>query len=51
MTPIAFWALHAAIAATGGLLVLLFGRALTRVLEPRETQGLRPSAMTQEVER
>jgi POT family proton-dependent oligopeptide transporter len=51
MTPVAFWALHAAIAATGGLLVLLFGRALSRALEPRETQGLRPSAMTQEVER
>jgi POT family proton-dependent oligopeptide transporter len=51
MTPIAFWALHAGIGATGGVLVLLFGRALTRILEPHETEGLRPSAMTQEVER
>jgi POT family proton-dependent oligopeptide transporter len=51
MTPVAFWALHAAIAATGGLLALVFGQALTRILEPRETQGLRPAAMTQEVER
>jgi POT family proton-dependent oligopeptide transporter len=51
MSPIAFWLMHAGIAATGGVLVLLFGRALTRILEPRETQGLRPSAMTQEVER
>jgi POT family proton-dependent oligopeptide transporter len=51
MTPLAFWLLHAGIAATGGILVLLFGPALRRVLEPRETQGLRPAAMTQEVER
>ena len=34
MTPIAFWALHAGIGATGGLLALLFGRTLGRVLEP-----------------
>jgi POT family proton-dependent oligopeptide transporter len=32
MSPIAFWTLHAAIAATGGLAVLLFGRRLGRVL-------------------
>lgn len=51
MTPLAFWLLHAGIAACGGLLILLFGRALKRVLEPRETQGLRPAAMTEEVER
>ena len=49
--PLAFWALHAGIAAAGGLLVLLFGGALQRALEPRRTQGLRPAAMTQEVER
>jgi POT family proton-dependent oligopeptide transporter len=35
MTPIAFWALHFAIGATGWLLVLLFGRALGRILEPQ----------------
>ena len=51
MTPLAFWAMHAAIAATGGVLILLFGRSLARVLEPHETQGLRPAAMTEEVER
>lgn len=32
MTPAAFWALDAAIAAVGALLVLLFGRSLTRAL-------------------
>jgi POT family proton-dependent oligopeptide transporter len=32
MTPTAFWALDAAIAATGAVLVLLFGRRLTRAL-------------------
>jgi len=35
MTPSAFWALHAAIGAAGGLLALLFGRTLGRILEPR----------------
>ncbi len=34
MTPTAFWAMHAAIAAGGGLLVLLFGRRLDRTLNP-----------------
>jgi POT family proton-dependent oligopeptide transporter len=33
MSPAAFWALHAAIAAAGGLAVTLFGRRLSRVLE------------------
>ena len=51
MTPFGFWLMHAAIAATGGILVLLFGRALSRVLEPAARQALRPAAMTQEVER
>ena len=32
MTPIEFWGLHSAIAATGGLVVLIFGRWLTRML-------------------
>jgi POT family proton-dependent oligopeptide transporter len=32
MAPSAFWALHAAIAAGGGLAVALFGRRLSRVL-------------------
>jgi POT family proton-dependent oligopeptide transporter len=34
MTPAGFWAMHAAIAAGGGLLVLLFGRHLSRTLHP-----------------
>ena len=34
MTPATFWAMHAAIAAGGGLLVLLFGRRLSRTLHP-----------------
>jgi POT family proton-dependent oligopeptide transporter len=49
--PLAFWAMHAAIAATGGILILLFGPALRRTLEPKATQGLRPAAMTEEIER
>jgi POT family proton-dependent oligopeptide transporter len=32
MTPAQFWAMHAAIAACGGLLVVLFGRRLSRTL-------------------
>jgi len=51
MTPLQFWLLHAAISASGGILVVLFGPVLKRVLEPRETEELRPAAMTQEVER
>jgi len=52
MTPAAFWSLHAAIGATGGVLVLLFGRLLTRMLDTGGTeQPLRASAMTHEVER
>src|SRR5256885_8162374 len=34
MTPAQFWAMHAAIAAGGGLLVGLFGRHLSRLLQP-----------------
>jgi POT family proton-dependent oligopeptide transporter len=34
MRPAEFWAMHAAIAAGGGLLVALFGRRLGRVLQP-----------------
>lgn len=49
--PLAFWTMHAAIAATGGILVLLFGRALKRALAGGAGQPLRPSAMTIEVER
>jgi proton-dependent oligopeptide transporter, POT family len=35
MSPIAFWAMHAAIPAAAGVLLLLFGPALRRALEPR----------------
>jgi POT family proton-dependent oligopeptide transporter len=34
MQPAAFWAMHAAIATGGGLIVLLFGRRLTKALRP-----------------
>jgi len=51
MGPVAFWSMHAAIGATGGVLVLLFGGALKRVLAGGADQPLRPSAMTLEVER
>jgi POT family proton-dependent oligopeptide transporter len=34
MRPTEFWVLHAAIAAAGGLFVVLFGRRLSRVLHP-----------------
>jgi POT family proton-dependent oligopeptide transporter len=33
MRPVEFWAMHAAIAAAGGLLVVLFGRRLSRALQ------------------
>jgi POT family proton-dependent oligopeptide transporter len=51
MTPAEFWTLHAAIGATGGMLVLVFGRRLTRALAGAAGQPLRPSAQTLEVER
>jgi POT family proton-dependent oligopeptide transporter len=51
MSPIAFWSLHAGVAATGGILVILLGPSLRRILEPRETEPLRPAAMVREVER
>jgi POT family proton-dependent oligopeptide transporter len=51
MQPVEFWALHAAIGAAGGVLVLLFGRRLGRILIPGADQPLRPSALTIEVER
>ena len=34
MSPAGFWTLHAAIGATGGVLVLLFGHRLNRLLQP-----------------
>jgi proton-dependent oligopeptide transporter, POT family len=35
MSPGAFWALHAGIGIAGGLIMLLFGRTLGRILEPQ----------------
>src|SRR2546421_1406625 len=44
MSPAQFWAMHAAIATGGGLLVLLFGRPLSRVLHPaRRVDELNPN--------
>jgi POT family proton-dependent oligopeptide transporter len=51
MSPAAFWTLDAAIGLAGAILVAILGPALRGFLEPRETQALRPAAMTQEVER
>jgi POT family proton-dependent oligopeptide transporter len=39
MSPVEFWALHAAIAATGSLVVLLLGRWLGRVLSADAQQS------------
>jgi POT family proton-dependent oligopeptide transporter len=35
MTPVSFWALHACIGAAGGVVMLLSGRSLGRILEPQ----------------
>jgi POT family proton-dependent oligopeptide transporter len=51
MRPAEFWAMHAAIGATGGVLVMLFGGRLSRALAGGVEQPLRPSARTLEVER
>ena len=34
MSPIEFWSMHAVIGAIGGILVMLFGRRLSRLLRP-----------------
>ncbi|MEO6103173.1 MAG: peptide MFS transporter [Pseudoxanthomonas sp.] len=46
--PLWFWTLHAAIGAMGGVLVLLFGRRLERVLAGAARQPLRPSSQVLE---
>jgi POT family proton-dependent oligopeptide transporter len=52
MSPLEFWAMHAAFGAAGGVLVMLFGRLLTRTLVAGSAdQPLRPAALTLEVER
>ncbi|MGD2130823.1 MAG: peptide MFS transporter [Lysobacterales bacterium] len=50
MTPTQFWLLHAAIAAAGGICVLLFGGVLRKRLSAGAEQPMRPSAMTLETE-
>jgi len=50
MSPVQFWLLHAAIAAAGGVAIMLFGRALGRALGRATAEPMRPSAMTVEVE-
>jgi POT family proton-dependent oligopeptide transporter len=50
MSPVQFWLLHAAIAAAGGVAIMLFGRTLGRALDSGTAQPMRPSAMTVEVE-
>lgn len=51
LSPAQFWGLHAAIGATGGILVLLFGGTLGQALAGQATRPLRPSAQIIEVER
>ncbi len=36
MSPVAFWSMHAAIGAIGGLAVFLFGKRLDRILRPAD---------------
>ena len=43
--------MHAAIAAVGGLLLMLFGRRLSRALGDGREQLLQPSAVAVEAER
>src|SRR6266496_6860266 len=44
MSPARFWTIHAAIATGGGLLVVLFGRRLSRALHPaRRVDELLPN--------
>lgn len=50
MRPASFWLFHAAIAAAGGLLILIFGGMLRRALDSSTPQPMRPSAMTLEIE-
>jgi proton-dependent oligopeptide transporter, POT family len=50
MSPASFWLLHAAIACTGGLFILVFGRMLRRALDASTPQPMRAAAMTLETE-
>jgi POT family proton-dependent oligopeptide transporter len=50
MSPEMFWLLHAAIAAGGGMSIMIFGGVIGRVLDSGAGQPMRPSAMTLEIE-
>ena len=50
MSPEEFWLMQSAIAAGGGVAILLFGGRLRRALHTASPQPMRPSAMTIEVE-
>jgi POT family proton-dependent oligopeptide transporter len=50
MSPVEFWLLQAAIAAAGGVAVMVFGRALSRALGGRMAQAVRRPVMTVEAE-
>lgn len=50
MSPTQFWLLHSAIAASGGVIIMVFGRTLGRSLATDAAEPMRPSAMTIEVE-
>ncbi len=50
MSPAHFWLLHAAIAAAGGVSIMLFGGVLGRALAGGAYQAMRPAAITVEVE-
>ena len=50
MSPAQFWLLHAAIAACGGVSIMLFGGPLGRALGARTAQPTRTSAMRVEAE-
>ena len=50
MGPVSFWLLHAAIACTGGLLILIFGGVLRRALESSTLQPMRAATKAVGVE-
>jgi proton-dependent oligopeptide transporter, POT family len=50
LSPAQFWLLHAAIAAGGGLSIMLFGRGIARALDAKAIRPMCPSAMTLAVE-
>jgi hypothetical protein len=51
LAPVRFWAMHVAIGASGDVLVMLFGRRLSRTFDSGADEPLRPSVLAREVER